>query len=258
MQWILSRFTHVLLCDPLDCSHQAPLSMGFCRQEYWSRLLCPPPGGLPNLGIEPASLTSPALAGRFFTTSAIWEVPMYIIQHINTQPLTLVTVSPLLPMSDAKLSWTPGLWQSSHRFLLGSVPTYPCLSTPLSGPLTVAKSVKGVLAMLVSLWAVRHIAGLPRLREQFLTPSLPQNNRRSPGRDINVTGVWERNVTGRGVTVVVVDDGVEHTIQDIAPNYVSGPGVSPAPRPYLILDVASGLFPFPSDLSLGQRKGAGR
>ncbi|XP_061224287.1 proprotein convertase subtilisin/kexin type 7 isoform X2 [Neopsephotus bourkii] len=45
------------------------------------------------------------------------------------------------------------------------------------------------------------------------------NNRRSPGKDINVTGVWERNVTGRGVTVVVVDDGVEHTIKDIQPNY---------------------------------------
>uniref|UniRef100_A0A452FRJ9 Proprotein convertase subtilisin/kexin type 7 n=1 Tax=Capra hircus TaxID=9925 RepID=A0A452FRJ9_CAPHI len=57
----------------------------------------------------------------------------------------------------------------------------------------------------------------------FNDPKYPQqwhlNNRRSPGRDINVTGVWERNVTGRGVTVVVVDDGVEHTIQDIAPNY---------------------------------------
>ncbi|XP_065553483.1 proprotein convertase subtilisin/kexin type 7 isoform X2 [Lathamus discolor] len=45
------------------------------------------------------------------------------------------------------------------------------------------------------------------------------NNRKSPGKDINVTGVWERNVTGRGVTVVVVDDGVEHTIKDIQPNY---------------------------------------
>uniref|UniRef100_A0A8C8S5D0 Proprotein convertase subtilisin/kexin type 7 n=1 Tax=Pelusios castaneus TaxID=367368 RepID=A0A8C8S5D0_9SAUR len=45
------------------------------------------------------------------------------------------------------------------------------------------------------------------------------NNRRSPGKDINVTGVWERNVTGRGVTVVVVDDGVEHNITDIQPNY---------------------------------------
>lgn len=41
--------------------------------------------------------------------------------------------------------------------------------------------------------------------------------------DINVTGVWERNITGRGVTVVVVDDGVEHTHQDIQPNYVRPP-----------------------------------
>ncbi|ELR58052.1 hypothetical protein M91_03811, partial [Bos mutus] len=48
---------------------QAPLSMGFSRQEYWSRLLCPPPGDPPNSGIETASL-SPALAGGFFTTSA--------------------------------------------------------------------------------------------------------------------------------------------------------------------------------------------
>ena len=39
--------------------------------------------------------------------------------------------------------------------------------------------------------------------------------------DINVTGVWERNITGQGVTVVVVDDGVEHTHQDIHLNYVS-------------------------------------
>ncbi|XP_027713290.1 proprotein convertase subtilisin/kexin type 7 isoform X1 [Vombatus ursinus] len=57
----------------------------------------------------------------------------------------------------------------------------------------------------------------------FNDPKYPQqwhlNNRRIRGRDINVTGVWERNVTGRGVTVVVVDDGVEHTIRDIEPNY---------------------------------------
>lgn len=39
--------------------------------------------------------------------------------------------------------------------------------------------------------------------------------------DINVTGVWEHNVTGQGVTVVVIDDGVEHTHQDIQSNYVS-------------------------------------
>ena len=55
-----------------DCS-QAPLSMGFSREEYWSELPCPPPGDLPNPGTEPASLTSPALAGGFFTTSASWK-----------------------------------------------------------------------------------------------------------------------------------------------------------------------------------------
>jgi len=55
---------------------QAPLSMGFSRQEYWSGLPCPPPGDLPNPGLEPTSLKSPALAGRFFTTSATWEAQM--------------------------------------------------------------------------------------------------------------------------------------------------------------------------------------
>ena len=56
------------LCDPMDCSLQAPLSMGFSRQEYWRGLPCPPPGDLLESGIEPACLASPALAGRFFTT----------------------------------------------------------------------------------------------------------------------------------------------------------------------------------------------
>ena len=45
------------LYDPMDCiALQAPLSMGFSRQEYWSRLPCPPPGDLPDPGIEPDSL----------------------------------------------------------------------------------------------------------------------------------------------------------------------------------------------------------
>ena len=47
--------------------------MGFSRQEYWSGLPCPPPGDLPNPGIEPMSLMSPAVAGRFFTTSTTYE-----------------------------------------------------------------------------------------------------------------------------------------------------------------------------------------
>ena len=52
-----------VFCDSMDCS-QAPLSMGFSRQEYWSGLPFPSPGDLPNSGIEPAS---PAFAGEFFT-----------------------------------------------------------------------------------------------------------------------------------------------------------------------------------------------
>ena len=54
---------------------QAPLSMGFPRQEYWSGLPCPPPRDLPNPSLEPMSFMSPALAGWFFTTSTTWEVP---------------------------------------------------------------------------------------------------------------------------------------------------------------------------------------
>ena len=58
---------------PLCVVRQTPPSMGFCSQEYWSGLPCPPPGDLLDPGIEPLSLTSPALAGRFFTTSTTWE-----------------------------------------------------------------------------------------------------------------------------------------------------------------------------------------
>ena len=54
-------------------AHQAPLSLGFSRQEYWSGLLFPTPGDLSNPGIEPASLASLALAGRFFNHCATWE-----------------------------------------------------------------------------------------------------------------------------------------------------------------------------------------
>ena len=51
---------------PWTVAHQVPLSMGFPRQEYWSELPGPPPGNLPNLAIEPASLVAPALqAGSF-------------------------------------------------------------------------------------------------------------------------------------------------------------------------------------------------
>ena len=52
-------------------AHQTPLSMGFSRQEYWSGLLCPPPGDLPDPGIDSGSPVSPALADGFFTASTM-------------------------------------------------------------------------------------------------------------------------------------------------------------------------------------------
>ena len=62
---MLSHFSHVqLFVTPWTVACQASLFMGFSRQEYWSGLPYPPPGDLPNPGIEPASLMSPALAGR--------------------------------------------------------------------------------------------------------------------------------------------------------------------------------------------------
>ena len=75
---VLSCFSRVQLLATLwTVAHQAPLSMGFSRQEYWSGLPFPSPGDLLNPGIEPTSLMSPALADRFFTASITWEL-MYI------------------------------------------------------------------------------------------------------------------------------------------------------------------------------------
>ena len=55
-------------------ARQAPLSKEFPRQEYWSRLSCPPPGDLPSPGIKPASPKAPTLQADFFTTEVV-EVP---------------------------------------------------------------------------------------------------------------------------------------------------------------------------------------
>ena len=71
---VLSCFRCVRLFATLwTTARQAPHSIGFSRQEYWSGLSCSPPGDLPDPGMKPASLMSPTLADRFFTTSATWE-----------------------------------------------------------------------------------------------------------------------------------------------------------------------------------------
>ena len=62
--------------QPYGRACHAPLFVGFCRQEYWNGLPCPSPRDLPNPGIKPTSLMFPALAGRFFTTSATWKTPI--------------------------------------------------------------------------------------------------------------------------------------------------------------------------------------
>ena len=73
---VLSRFSCVRLFVTLwTVVYQAPPSMEVSGEEYWSALPCPPPGDLPDSGIKPESLMSPALAGRFVTTSATWEAP---------------------------------------------------------------------------------------------------------------------------------------------------------------------------------------
>ena len=58
------------LCDPMDCSPLAPLCMGFPRQEHWRGLLFASPGDLPDPGIKPESLASPALEDGFFTAES--------------------------------------------------------------------------------------------------------------------------------------------------------------------------------------------
>ena len=109
---------------------QAPLSMGFSVQECWSGLPCPPPRDLPNLRIKPESLMSPALAGRFFTTSATWEAQtiqkiivkrkkkkkyIYIYTHF---PFTLSAFS-FIPNFHARgitvpISSSPSQWYFLH------------------------------------------------------------------------------------------------------------------------------------------------
>ena len=64
-----------LVATPWTVAFQAPLSMRLPRQEYWSRLPLLSPEDLPDPGIEPESLVSPAFAGRFFSTSTTWEAP---------------------------------------------------------------------------------------------------------------------------------------------------------------------------------------
>ena len=63
----------LILCDALDCILQGSSLPGILQARILEWVACPPPGDLPNPRIEPASLTSPASAGGFFTTIVTWE-----------------------------------------------------------------------------------------------------------------------------------------------------------------------------------------
>ena len=81
--YMLSFFSRVWLFATLwTIACQASLSMEFCRQVYWNGFPFPPPGDLPNPGIKPMFLISPALAGSFFTISNSWEAHLLLWSHL--------------------------------------------------------------------------------------------------------------------------------------------------------------------------------
>ena len=107
---VLNQFSQVQLFAMLwIIASQAPLSTGFPRKEYWSELQCPPPRDLPDSRIETASLRSPALSGRLFTSSTTWEThvsitfskisedfPLILNLEKMTQEQTLTLFDPFL------------------------------------------------------------------------------------------------------------------------------------------------------------------
>ena len=108
MLCVLSRLSRVRLFEtPWAIAHQAPPSMGFSRQEYWSGLSCPPPWDLPQPETEPASLMSPTLAGRFFTTSATGKDSSgYHSHHIPFEAYTLGSARRCHPHALLLHPWT--------------------------------------------------------------------------------------------------------------------------------------------------------
>ena len=87
-------------------AHQAPLSLVFSRQEYWSGLPCPPPGDLPNPGIKPASPASPALQADSLPTEPPWD------------PGSILHPALLRAKAVCKLTWSKTVPGSTELILL--------------------------------------------------------------------------------------------------------------------------------------------
>ena len=120
----LSRVSLLATLWTVPC--QAPLSMRFSRQVDWSGLPCPPPEDLPDPGIKPASLLSPALAGRLFTTGATWEA---LYRHVLYSSTSLPQ---LLSMFIRPVACGP---------ILQILQTLPCAVIPFLLPKSVSLSL---------------------------------------------------------------------------------------------------------------------
>ena len=110
---------HVWLsATPRTVAHQAPLSLGVSRQEHWSRRPFPPPGDLPNPGVEPASPVSPASADGFFTANASWEaLRLTTVSLVHSQwPRVLIhSSSPPHLIAWASTAFPPGDTEAMSR-----------------------------------------------------------------------------------------------------------------------------------------------
>ena len=113
---LLSHFSHVQLFATLwTVAHQASHSMGFFRQEYWSGLTCPPPRDLPDPQTERASLTSPALARRFFITPlAHLESHKPKSTWLQTSLSLVHATLKILKLGDIFLMTPRELWSMDH------------------------------------------------------------------------------------------------------------------------------------------------
>ena len=170
---------------------QSPLSMEYSRQEYWNGLPFPFTGDLPNPGIKPVSLVSPALAGGFFTTSSTWEAQITFLLFSRSVLSNSLwphgqqhTRLPCPPSPGACSNSFP-VSQWSHPPISSSVIPYPsCLqSLPASGSFPMSQlfvtgdqsigASASVLSMNIQDWFPLGLTGLISLLSKGLSESSP-------------------------------------------------------------------------------------
>ena len=150
-------------------AHQAPLSMGFSWQEYWSGLPSPSPVGLPVPGIQPSSLESPALAGRFLISTATWEA---CAPFLNSLPVG----SSWFPFrTKARKAWTGQKWG------------HPCLYSSI-GPAGPDSSSWG--SQTVAACPARKVSAGPLTEQGGVTPESPDPEHSLPAPFQGHSAVW--------------------------------------------------------------------